>query len=549
MEGAEKMHLFSMKKKEIIVLCVAFVAVFAFTVLLGVTGPNVLREYKTTARQQGLDMTTNKTTFVWEIKNLDRLNQQVYMTVEGIPVEPNPYDQKGTINVAVSVYCSKDNGYTFTPMVINQARPRLFICPANRGVCDDNTLMHSPFIDCAAYRIAVTMLDSYKLPWMLDFYFIWNTISYKFTIFELWFRAVFVGLAVCASCGFGYAIRNVKIADWTYEQRWVAVLLIGLILYNNPFVALQVLVAGWFFPFLDIVFFATFFCLLLLFWLCMFDGIRKPHAERDFKWFYVPKLALVGFIWLFFVTLLMWIQTAAVFDTTYASTKDIPGYEFITVLQLLLLLSYIFWLMFVIIRSVAERATSKYSGRIQLLGGISAFVILITVIGLLVNTISTVSNNAAQFLSFFSLYNLYVYVLAIAFMPSLQVRSLTSLHVQAAKTDAESLLKAEASNASMHSHDVALAGFAPRQGSVAAAYAAATTTSSAPVGAGTGIPMRRLGPASVASASATGAGSDDSEDAASSSALTHGAAVPVSTVRVTPAYGAGNPSAPFPELL
>jgi len=84
--------------------------------------------------------------------------------------------------------------------------------------------------------------------------------------------------------------------EWSVEQKWVAILLFGLIAYNNPFFPSEILLHGWFPVFIDQVFIASFLFLLLIFWLVLFDGIRKYQPEqRGYLTFYLPKIVYVGF--------------------------------------------------------------------------------------------------------------------------------------------------------------------------------------------------------------------------------------------------------------
>lgn len=408
------MNLFTMTKKELTVLCFAFVAAFALSVTIGLMGPPVLRDYRSSAKAAGADMRLNTTKFVWELSGVDSLNKGMTMLMSLVSSDM----LERTVNVVVqnSAWGSTD-GVRYQPIISNVRRTREVFCAASSSICEPEMLVHDSYIRFSNYRTSTSIMNGADLPFMTDVRFTYTCTSFKFTIFELWFRGIFVGLGILAIFFYAYKLRDIAPVDWTYEQRWTLLLLVSLVLYNNPLISLEVMVPSWFFTFLDTLFFATFFCLLLMFWLCQFDGIRKHRLERDARHFYIPKIALVGGMWVFMIATLTVTQIYDLSDFTFTSVADLPGYLAIQVIQLLLLLCYIFWLMFVVIRAVAERSTSRFGTRIQVLGSVTAFVIIITVIGLIVNSVSTQMTNAAQFLSFFSLYNLYVYLLAICFMP------------------------------------------------------------------------------------------------------------------------------------
>ena len=102
-------------------------------------------------------------------------------------------------------------------------------------------------------------------------------------------------------CLFAHSLRKFSMRDWGIEQKWMSILLPLLLLYNgefeysashnwiyllptmlitvafcfsDPFFPLSFLVNSWFPGTLDAFFQALFLCSLLLFWLCVYHGIR-----------------------------------------------------------------------------------------------------------------------------------------------------------------------------------------------------------------------------------------------------------------------------------
>ncbi len=111
--------------------------------------------------------------------------------------------------------------------------------------------------------------------------------------------------------------------------------------YNpaDPFFPLEILVKGWFPIFLNRVLYASFIVLLLFFWLIMFDGIRKvvTHCEltltehkeavhRTFVNFYLPKVLLLGFLWVAGVTVYTWAQLQQINDPAFSTSSELPGF-------------------------------------------------------------------------------------------------------------------------------------------------------------------------------------------------------------------------------
>ncbi|KAG8258703.1 hypothetical protein J6590_025869 [Homalodisca vitripennis] len=136
----------------------------------------------------------------------------------------------------------------------------------------------------------------------------------------MWFRLIFLMVTFGVTCWFSLTLRTFFIHDWSIEQRWMSVLLPLLILYNNPIFSLTFLMDSWVPGMLDAVFQASFLCALLLFWLCIYHGLRQN--ERRLLTFYLPKLLIVGPVWLCAVTMATWQKYNEHLDPTYSYQLD-----------------------------------------------------------------------------------------------------------------------------------------------------------------------------------------------------------------------------------
>ena len=83
--------------------------------------------------------------------------------------------------------------------------------------------------------------------------------------------------------------------DWSIEQKWVAFLLPLLLGFNNPLFAWTLVSSSVIPAFIDVFFQTGFMFGLLLFWLCIFHGLRQ--TERGLYRFYLPKFLMVGTLW------------------------------------------------------------------------------------------------------------------------------------------------------------------------------------------------------------------------------------------------------------
>ena len=93
-------------------------------------------------------------------------------------------------------------------------------------------------------------------------------------------------------------MRRFSVLDWSLEQRWMIILLLFLVFYNgesrrrslfaliviidcflDPFYPITFLSSSSFPALLDGILQASFLCILLLFWLSVYHGIRQVSDD------------------------------------------------------------------------------------------------------------------------------------------------------------------------------------------------------------------------------------------------------------------------------
>lgn len=148
-------------------------------------------------------------------------------------------------------------------------------------------------------------------------------------------------------CWYAHTLRKYPVYDWSIEQKWISVLLPLLLLYDSkysvnpqweilksngntffpadPFFPLIFLMNSWLPGMLDAVLQATFLCALLMFWLCIYHGLRQN--ERRFVSFYLVKIIVVLPIWLCAIVLATWEKCNELRDPTYSHFVDTKNYN------------------------------------------------------------------------------------------------------------------------------------------------------------------------------------------------------------------------------
>uniref|UniRef100_A0A670XPX2 Transmembrane protein 181 n=1 Tax=Pseudonaja textilis TaxID=8673 RepID=A0A670XPX2_PSETE len=270
-------------------------------------------------------------------------------------------------------------------------------------------------------------LASYSVPWLHLSLCYYNSETSEdipsFSQVEIWFRFVFVVFTFIVTCLFAHSLRKFSMRDWGIEQKWMSILLPLLLLYNDPFFPLSFLINSWFPGMLDDLFQSLFLCALLLFWLCVYHGIRV-QGERKCMTFYFPKFLIVGLLWLASVTLGIWQTVNELHDPTYQYEIDTNNFQGMKIFFLVVATVYILYLLFLIIRACSELRNMPYVDlRLKFLTALTLVVLIISIaIFYLRFGAQVLQDNfvlsPAEFLSFYGLLNFYLYTLAFVYSPS-----------------------------------------------------------------------------------------------------------------------------------
>ncbi|ETE63351.1 Transmembrane protein, partial [Ophiophagus hannah] len=292
-------------------------------------------------------------------------------------------------------------------------RTRVFTCAKD---CDEIIVLHLGYLNFTRYNIVVTFDKFPDINHLKSYNFTWKTYNPAFSQVEIWFRFVFVVFTFIVTCLFAHSLRKFSMRDWGIEQKWMSILLPLLLLYNDPFFPLSFLINSWFPGMLDDLFQSLFLCALLLFWLCVYHGIRV-QGERKCMTFYFPKILIVGLLWLASVTLGIWQTVNELHDPTYQYEIDTNNFQGMKIFFLVVATVYILYLLFLIIRACSELRNMPYVDlRLKFLTALTLVVLIISIAIFYLRFGAQLS--PAEFLSFYGLLNFYLYTLAFVYSPS-----------------------------------------------------------------------------------------------------------------------------------
>nr|CAD7573600.1 unnamed protein product [Timema californicum] len=269
-ERSVQMRLYSMHKREFVMVFLAFFACFGLGVFIGLAGPpiTITTEQKVSGFLPKLNFSEIASgPFVMKSPVLSTYCQQLWVIAQ-VTTE-NTDDEKFDKSFHVSV-------------------TRHLRC--ERQSCEEFIVLHLGFLDYTHYILTVNFygLESFHQRYNIkDITFYFKSYNPAFTQIEIWFRFIFL-LGTFA------------------VTKWMSLLLPLLLLYNDPIFPMTFLINSWVPGMLDAVLQATFLCSLLLFWLSIYHGLRQVQClitiapfsllvynERRLLTFYLPKLLLV----------------------------------------------------------------------------------------------------------------------------------------------------------------------------------------------------------------------------------------------------------------
>ncbi|XP_046877862.1 transmembrane protein 181 isoform X2 [Hypomesus transpacificus] len=422
------MRLYTLSKRHFVLVFVVFLVCFSLTVFIGIEGPSIIAETKYNGEELLVKNHSIKTgPFHLKSPPLTTYNQQLWLTCLMQVEHSNVVDfqQHFEINVELKGVM-QDASVMHISNNVHQ-KPRTLHCGAK---CDEIIVVHLGYLNYTQYQINVSFKGLENVTYDVKVNFMWKMYNPLFSQVEIWFRFVFVVLTFMVTCMFAHSLRKFSMRDWGIEQKWMSILLPLLLLYNDPFFPLSFLVNSWFPGTLDAFFQALFLCALLLFWLCVYHGIRV-QGERKCLTFYLPKLVVVGLLWLSAVTLGIWQTVNELQDPTYQYKVDISNFQGMKIFFLIVVTLYILYLIFLIVRACSELKNMPYTDlRLKFLTALTFVVLVISMVILylrfgskalqdnFVAELSTHYQNSAEFLSFYGLLNFYLYTLAFVYSPS-----------------------------------------------------------------------------------------------------------------------------------
>lgn len=434
-ERSVQMRLYSMHKREFVMVFLAFFACFGLGVFIGLAGPPITSTSEQKAsvlikKQIGSDLANGP--FIMMTPTMSTYSQQLWVIAKVATDNKDDESFDKTFHVSVTIDGITADRKPVTVLHSDRAhnRTRHLIC--ERQSCEEFMVVHLGFLDYKHYILTVRFhgLESFHQRYnIVEVTFFFKNYNPAFTQVEIWFRFIFLLSTFAVTCWFAHSLRKFAVHDWSIEQKWMSVLLPLLLLYNDPIFPMMFLINSWLPGMLDALFQTSFLCALLLFWLCVYHGLRQN--ERHILTFYLPKLLIVGMLWISAITMATWQKYNELQDPTYSYKLDTRNFDSFKVFFFVACGVYMAYLLLLILRAYSElRAMPYFDMRLKFLTLLMLIVLAISLsvtmlrfgVGVLednfVAELSTNYKSSAQFMSFYSLLNFYLYTMAYVYSPA-----------------------------------------------------------------------------------------------------------------------------------
>ncbi|XP_066968307.1 transmembrane protein 181 [Macrobrachium rosenbergii] len=443
-ERSVQMRLYTMHKREFVMVFIVFFAMLGLALFIGLAGPPITVTAKQRATQLSPAVNQSQLTsgpFIMKSPPLTTYAQQLWLISKIIIDIKDEQSFTREFHLSVSIEGLTREHKTESVLSVDKPHNRTRSLECDQTECGEVTVMHLGYLRYTHYIITVNFYglgDIQQWYNVKDVIFYFKTYNPSFTKLEIWFRFIFLLLTFSVACWLAHSLRKYAIYDWSIEQKWMSVLLPLLLLYDDPVFPVLFVHESWKPVLPDSLFSATLLLSVFLFILIVFSGWL--FNERTFTAFYLPKLTIVGLIWLTAVTMAALQKYNELRDPLYSAALETNNFQKFKVFFFVIGAIYLLYLLYLIITAYSElRSMPYFDMRLKFVTLLMLIVLCISLvitvlrfgIGALednfVSQLSTQYESSAQFMAFYGLLNLYLYTMAYVYSPS--ERALMETHI------------------------------------------------------------------------------------------------------------------------
>ena len=382
---------------------------------------------------KGVQLSQNGTVWSVSLPKVNALNGYLELVVYPYNVNFTTSSSNSELEVdtkikfSVSLYGSSSRHGSQHSIVHDDEHEEALLCDVGEeytydGECYPFVLVNEGELLYSYYSVRLALLDSPGRPFVGDVKMIFSRLHDNFSILQITVRAVYFVISLMLGIAWvAYTVKSLGgLRSWSFEQRFVLLLLISLLLFNNPAFYLVFTQLAWMFDFLDALFFIIFQSVILLFCFFIFEHFKDDGIVANSS--NLLKLILILIYAILCAILLNYLSIKYVSDPVYSSSVNLSWPDIVYYLISLVYAISLVWIMVAMLSAVFQHKRVEEDGQhIKVLFVAGAITLLLSsaVMGFFWGSYGPfqISNNTLSFLYFFTLNNLFVWWLMLGFMP------------------------------------------------------------------------------------------------------------------------------------
>lgn len=284
-------------------------------------------------------------------------------------------------------------------------------CEKDSRYCEESGFVLNPRITSRNYYVSIQIeLDSIYKPLVKGMRFFAKTQNPAYTSYLLGVRYACLIISLVFSSAYLLFFRQIKPEFKTFEHKFILVLSIALIFFNDPIYAATMLTASTWLTILSALFVVVFIGLLIFFWIVMVQRIHKESIRVTTQLINSRNVALGVATFLVLAALTFFSSLVEHFDPAYHVDSDYPlAYKVLSAIAIVILAS----LMAVYVYNSYKvlRAWNKVIPRHRFLFLFSFYFVVALFFLIATGLYQSTDFNGARVLMIFVLFTFYVIVL------------------------------------------------------------------------------------------------------------------------------------------
>ncbi|EFA74716.1 hypothetical protein PPL_11747 [Heterostelium album PN500] len=411
-------------KKQLIGVGVASAVILLIAIIVGATGPNVYDSIEQSAYQctngshiwdpescEGFQpASTPNAQWTTEISNINQLTR--FWAISVTPYSNNLQNQTDlSLQLFVQVYGGQNNKPLYNTTTVAK-----IMCDTGYSECTSFTLVDEEVLLYDQYIVSIGLLNGQNIVGDVVFT-VWRAHE-KFSSFEI---AVHLSWMIISSVGiilYLFFMRKYVSTKWSLEQKFLFILLLSLVLSNNPFFGFQFISQSAFFPFINSLFAILFLAAFSMYSLVILDRMRLESVENHMGPGYLLKGLLVLLFSVLGTTLFTWINLRDRKDPILGPATAVSGIQILFYFVTTSFVAILLWISMLVVMTAPTIANRKFliPKFLFTAAPISIYVISLLA-GIFAGTFGPLNPDALSTMYFTTLNNVFAMIIAYSYWP------------------------------------------------------------------------------------------------------------------------------------